>query len=144
ASPKEAVEFIKGRLPVVKEDEAKRITRLIAELDSDEFEVREKATAALQALGWKAEPELRRYLEAKPTVEAGRRVQQLLTALRKDGKPMATPGERQMVRLLEVLEHIGTPEAKQLLVDLAERGQGTGIRREAKSSLERLGNRAGG
>jgi WD40 repeat protein len=141
ASPREFLDFVKTRVPVISVDEAKRIPKLISDLDSDDFNVRDKASSGLEALGMKAEADLRHYLEGKPTVEAGRRAERLLAKLNKDEKPMATPTERQAMRLLEVLEQIGTKEAKQLLLDLAERGQGQGLRKEARASLERMGKR---
>jgi len=44
-------------------------------------------------------------------------------------------------RAIEVLEHIATPEARQLLQTIAEGAAGAGLTREAKAALERLGHR---
>jgi hypothetical protein len=59
-----------------------RITRLIAQLDDDDFEKREQASAALRELGEVAEPFLQRVLDGKPSAEVRQRVQNLLAALR--------------------------------------------------------------
>jgi truncated hemoglobin YjbI len=54
------------------------------------------------------------------------------------------PGEAEWlrdVRALEVLEHIGTPEARQVLKVLAEGAPEARLTQEAKASLERLARR---
>ena len=44
-----------------------------------------------------------------------------------------------MLRALEVLERIGTPEARQILLSLAKGAPEAALTQEAKASLERLG-----
>lgn len=53
-----------------------------------------------------------------------------------------TPEQLRALRSLEVLEHIGTPEAKQLLERLAGGAEGARLTREAKASLKRFAKRS--
>jgi hypothetical protein len=61
---------------------SQRIARLIAQLDDDDFDKREEASAALRGLGEVAEPFLQRVLDGKPSPEVRQRVQTLLAAMR--------------------------------------------------------------
>ncbi len=58
--------------------DADKLKSLIAELDSDNFAVRERATHQLEAQGAHAQPALRKALEGKPSAEARRRMERLL------------------------------------------------------------------
>jgi HEAT repeat protein len=97
--------------------------------------VRQKATEALEKLGEGALKPLRQALEGKPSVELRRRVEQLLAKL----DLSITSGEGlRVARAIEVLERIGTAEARQVLRDLAEGGAASWRGQEAKASLARL------
>lgn len=56
----------------------KRIQRLLADLDSDEFAVREAASKALDGLDQQAKPYLERALKSAQSLESRRRVQRIL------------------------------------------------------------------
>ncbi len=60
---------------------AERIARLIAELDHDDFAVREQASAALRQIGPPAEAALRKALAESPSAEVRRRARALLRDL---------------------------------------------------------------
>jgi WD40 repeat protein len=124
--------------PVPPADE-KRIAKLIADLDSDTFAVREKATLELEATSEAAEPALRKALASKPTLELRRRVEPIVKKLEK--WPASSSAALLEWRALEVLEHLGTPEARQLLQKLAEGAPEARLTREAKAVLERLATR---
>jgi hypothetical protein len=129
-----AVSFLRERLRPAAAVDAKRVDRLIADLDSEEFAAREKAARELEELGDAAEPALRRLLGNKPSAEASRRAEALLERL-----DLARSPERlRVVRALEVLEHAATPEAKKLLGELAKGAPDAWLTREAKATLERL------
>jgi hypothetical protein len=49
-----------------------------------------------------------------------------------------TPEELRGMRVVEVLEHVGTPDARRLLESLAAGAPGARLTQEAKASLDRL------
>src|SRR5262249_32031777 len=108
ASPRQTVPLLNERLSPASIVNAERITRLIADLDGDQFAVREKAERQLEKIGEQAEPALRKTLAARPSAEVRRRVEQLLEKLERG----LLPGTRlQQLRAIEVLEQIGTSDA---------------------------------
>jgi hypothetical protein len=112
----------------------KRIARLLESLGSDEFAVREKATAELERLGEDAVPALHKALADNPSSEVHKRLRNLLSKVNVLG-----PGEvLRGVRGVEVLERIGTPEAQEVLEMLAGGAPEARLTREAKAALERL------
>jgi dipeptidyl aminopeptidase/acylaminoacyl peptidase len=117
-----------------------RLTRLLAQLESDDFTERERGTGELRKLGWAAEPALRKALAGKLSLEARKRIQELLDGIGELVLPLELV---QFLRSVEVLEHVNTTAARQLLRKLADAllGEGLGqaeLSREAKASLERL------
>jgi hypothetical protein len=135
ASPTDTVSFLTSRLDVVVAPDPQRTARLIADLDSDRFEVRSQATRELERLGEGAVPALRQALDGKPSAELRRRAKQLLDEF-------ASPnpyGERlQALRAIEVLEDIGNSEARSALARLAKGLPEAQQTRQAKAALERL------
>jgi hypothetical protein len=119
---------------------AARVARLIADLDSDNFATREKATAALEALGAQAGPALRRALESAPSAEVRNRAGRLLKRLE---SPAEAPPPPELVRLraVEALEANATPEARAVLAELAAGHAADALTGEAKASLQRLARR---
>jgi WD40 repeat protein len=101
ASPDGVVAFVKERLRQARSREAP-YTRLIAELDSDEFGVREKASQQLQRAGADAAFALRLALAGKQSAEVRRRAQELLQKL-------TAEWESQLQRLLQDFD---TPDAE--------------------------------
>ncbi len=134
------VAFLKERLQAILEAQA-RAARLIADLDSDTFAVRRKAAAGLEKLGELAQPNLEHALRGTPSVETRRRIEQLLRKLRADEGDRPFAVRLQVLRVIEVLEHLGTPAARQLLARLAGALPDRFGRREARASLQRLARR---
>jgi RNA polymerase sigma factor (sigma-70 family) len=135
-TPGAAVPFLRQRLQPVTEAEVKAVRQAIADLDSDTFAVRDKARHQLERLGAAAEPALREAREKKTSAEVRRRVEELLEAVSTgpvSGEPLRT------VRALAVLEHAGTPEARQLLKELAEGTPGAWLTQEARAAQVRAG-----
>jgi hypothetical protein len=141
SSPEEAVALLKGRLRRAQAADAGRLGRLLADLGSEEFPVREKAQAGLEELGDLAEPALRQALADKPALEVRRRMERLLERLR---GPVRRPEVLRPLRAVAVLEDVATPAARELLKDLASGAPGARLTREAKASLSRLGRRTPG
>jgi HEAT repeat protein len=110
---------------------------LLAELDDERFKVRERATRALEKLAETAEPPLKKALAGDPSPEARRRIEGVLDKLKKDR--LNPPADRtRLVRAVEVLELIGSAEARQVLNALARGAPEAQITLEAKTALERL------
>jgi RNA polymerase sigma factor (sigma-70 family) len=138
ASPAQAVSFIKKHVAPVPALDAKVVEQFIADLDSDQFAARRVAAKELQKLGELAESILRKGLEEQPSAETRRSVELLLDKL----NSTALSGEAlRGVRAVEVLEHIATPEAQQVLEKLAGGAPDARLTREAKASLQRLQQR---
>jgi hypothetical protein len=133
------VEVIRQHLKVTAAGpDPRRLEKLIAELDSDNFVEREKASRELAEAGAAAEEALRRALDKDPTTEVRLRVQELLDQISKGGR---SPERMRSVRAVEVLERIGTPQARALLADLARQAGDTALGEEMRASLQRLDER---
>jgi sugar lactone lactonase YvrE len=135
ADPAGAVAFLKEHLDPAALPDTDKIAKLVAELDSDQFEARKKAGKELEKLGETAAPLLRKALEADPSAEVKKRLEDLLA--KADSK---TPGSDSLrsLRAVEVLETIATPEARQLLRRIAAGAPEARLTREARAALERL------
>ncbi len=134
AASGQTIPFLKAHLHPVAEVDARRLARLIADLDDEHFSVREKASAELAKYGDQAEAALRKTLEGKPSLEARRRIQAILEGL---NRPPSGEPVRQL-RAVEILERIGTLPAQVILQSLAEGAPQAILTREAKATLERL------
>ena len=136
---KQGVPFLKKQLRPAASGDSKRIAGLLAQLDSDEFAVREKATQALSALGEQVESALRTALAGNSSLEVRRRVEMILEQL----EPSKSLARLRALRAVAVLEHISTPEAREVLEKLANGAPEARLTQEAKASLGRLAKRRG-
>ena len=134
ADPAATVPFLQKHLRPAEADAA-RIAKLLAALDGDDFEAREAASRDLAALGDLAGPAVRKALEGKPSPEARRRLEELVRRL---GGPVESMEEARGLRGVEVLEHIGSADARRLLDELGKGAEGSRLTREAKAALGRL------
>jgi WD40 repeat protein len=136
-APEQAMTLLKGQLKpaVVSPAQAKRLAQWIADLGHDQKAMRDQATAELERLGQAAEPALRKALAAKPSAEARKRLEWLLGELRGLDP---TPDMRLARRAAELLERIGTPQARQLLGELASGAPEAWLTQEASLALQRL------
>jgi hypothetical protein len=133
-SPQEAVAFLKSRLQPVSAPDLKRVAELIGQLDSDQFKVRDKASAALLKMGEVIVPELDKALAVNASQESQQRLQELRGKL----TAWVLHGERLRAhRAVEVLERIGTPEAKVLLQTLAKGAPAALLTQSAQAALQR-------
>jgi WD40 repeat protein len=113
----------------------KRVAALIADLDGPVFSQRNKAARELEYLGQVARPALEKALEARPTLELRRRIEQLIEQI--DAQPM--PKEQlRLLRVVELLERIGTGEAREVLEHLAEENTPTPASQDAQTTLVRM------
>lgn len=143
AAPRDAVLNMKGRLRPVAGPTAAQIDAWVAELDSNQFAARLKAREELKKLDELAEPALRRTLAGKPSLEVTRQVEELLARIEGQQTLVLAPELLQAIRALEVLEHIGSPEALHLLETLTKGTEGARLTREARGAVDRLNRRAG-
>jgi hypothetical protein len=141
ARPQEAVPLLRDRLRAVAaspafDDDPARIARLIANLDSAEFDARDKASKELEKLGKWAEPALRKALQDSPNLEVRKRIIRLREAI---ARPTVSPERLQAERALEALERIGTGEARQALDAVSKEARNRWLRETVAGSLRRLG-----
>jgi WD40 repeat protein len=140
AAPDQAVPYLRERVRPVATAEEGRLARLIADLDSDRFEVRRQAAVELEKLGDAAAEACRKALDGQPSAEARRVLQAFLE--KQDREEWAPPPERlRALRALEALEGAGTAPARQALVELARGAPGARLTREARAALDRLARR---
>jgi hypothetical protein len=140
AAGDEAALYLKKQLspaPIPDAALAQRATKLVADLDSDKFAVRQKAMVELEKMGDPAAGALRQALAAPLSLEARRRIEQILTGL--DGK--LGPLHLRKSRALEALELIATPAARDLLQALSAGDPGARLTREASEAKRRLERR---
>jgi WD40 repeat protein len=129
------VVVLSRRLRRLQEATADQLEGLLKALGDDEFAVREKTSADLEALGFAAEDALRRAVKDKRDLEVHRRVTRLLKKLERRGDPIE---QLRMDRAVEALELLGTPEAWAVLRDLAWRGEELHLREQARQACRRL------
>jgi hypothetical protein len=135
AAPAQAVPLLRARMRPISAPAARRMDRLLTDLDDSQFDVRERAAAELEKMGDLAEMALRRLQRGRPSPEVRRRVDGLIKKL--EG-PLSSAEELRTLRALEVLERLGTPEARTVLQTLAEGAPDARQTREARAALERL------
>jgi RNA polymerase sigma factor (sigma-70 family) len=144
AAPRQALPLCRERLlrPSTGQDPQlpQRLARLIADLDSDKYELREKATLELIRLDKAAEPAVRQALENPASLEARRRLERVLAVLQQSPSSTTLRG----LRAIEALEYIGTPEAQEVLKKVATTAGELWLRQEAQAVLDRCARRTTG
>jgi RNA polymerase sigma factor (sigma-70 family) len=140
AAPEQAAPFLAERVRPAAAPEAKRVAKLLADLDDERFEVREQASRELEGLGRLVAPALREALAGRPSAEAERRLKALSEKL---AAATPTPEEVRAIRVVEALEQAGTAAARRLLTDLAGGVAEARLTSEAKAALQRLPNKDG-
>jgi hypothetical protein len=135
AAPEQALPFLSNSLRPVKAPEAAVVAGLIADLDSDDFQVREAASRKLEQMGEPVAEALRKKAEeGKPSAEQALRIKRILAKL---VTPVAGAEQLQTSRALAALEQIGGPDAEKVFASLADGAPGASMTREAKAALER-------
>lgn len=138
AAPEQLVPFLKNRL--VEGKKAKATADLIADLDDKMFAVRQRAFDELEARGEVARPDLVKTIDAKPSLEMRKRLDDLLLAIdQRKGRP--SPEELRQIRAVQMLEWIGSADARKVLGDLSKGSPAMWQTQEAKGALERLAKR---
>jgi RNA polymerase sigma factor (sigma-70 family) len=139
STPRQVVPFLAGRLPSIPPLDARttaRVAALLTNLDGDDFAARERAFGELRKIGPASEPLLRKALSDGASPELRRRIEALVKSWQE-----SPPDRRRTARALEVLERIGSPDARGLLAKLAAGVPEARLTREAKVTLGRLERR---
>jgi hypothetical protein len=137
-APEDAAALLKRRLRPVSAPDPKHVTRLIGDLDAKSFAVRRNAAAELEALGDLIGPAARRAVGGGASLEVRQRLEPILKKLRVRavrGEPLAA------LRGVEVLERVGTAEARRVLEALAGGAAGSRLTEAARDSLKRSARR---
>jgi RNA polymerase sigma factor (sigma-70 family) len=140
AVPSQAVPYLGQHVHPVKPADEKLFAGLIADLDSDQFTVREKAAGELEKLGEVVLPVCRKVLAGRPSAEVCRRLETLVSKCEQERRTPSGESLRAL-RSLEVLERVGTPEARRLLEAIAKGVPEARLTCDAKASVERLARR---
>jgi WD40 repeat protein len=136
AAPQDVLVLIKEQVKPAPSLDMKRVQELIAELDSDQFKVRQQANADLIKMGERVVPAIDKVLATNVPLETKNR----LEGVRKQLAGVSMQGERLRVyRAVEILERIGSAEARQLLQALADGAPGALVTTSAQAALVRLG-----
>jgi hypothetical protein len=116
-----------------------RLPPLIADLDSGDFKVRQKAEDELAKLGRIAEAALHKHLQTRPPLEVVQRLERLLEQVQQ--LPPAPDEQRRVRRALVVLEANPSAEDRDLLESLAKGPPTFWLTQQAKAVLDRLSPR---
>jgi hypothetical protein len=139
AMPEKSVSLLRRHLRPVDLPDQRRIGKLIADLNNQKYAVRKRANRELETLAELAKPALLKAQERSSSVEMRERFNRLLGRIDQE---ILTPQQVQILRAIEVLEQIETPEARKVLHQVAKGAPEARITVEAKGSLQRLTNRA--
>jgi len=129
------VALIKERLQPSPPLDAALVQKMVTQLDSEVYKERQRATAELLKMGERVVPTLEKALASQPALELQRRLENLLDRL---AGPKLTGEQVRTVRAVEVLERIGTPEARQHLQLLADGEPGALSTMTARGTLARM------
>jgi hypothetical protein len=110
ANPEKAVAMLKERTKPPAAPEPAVLKKLLADLSSEDFANREKATEQLAVAGESVRSALVAERGRNPSPEATQRLSDLIGRLDSPG-----PTGWRLIRAVEVVEGLGTPEAKALL-----------------------------
>jgi hypothetical protein len=135
AAPEDAVAFLKGQLEPAPAIDIARVKELIAALDDATYKVRQKATVELLKMGERVVPSIEKTLAAEPPLEVKKRLEGIHEKLT---SAVLTDDKLRLFRAVEVLEQIGTPEARELLQRLAAGAPGAFVTTIAQAALVRL------
>jgi WD40 repeat protein len=130
AALRKRLEPVTGKPPTTAE-----VERLIRQLDDEEFAVRRQAFDTLASEGKLVEDYLRKALLGKPSAELKRRVHELIARM---GRPGVSGDQLRGVRALEVLEWIGTAQARRMVQELSRGRSDSPLTRDAVATLERM------
>lgn len=120
-------------VPAPAKPTAEQTGQWIAALDAPAFAAREQAMKDLRRLGKSVEKDLKKALETTPSAEVKERIEKLLGLILRPATPNPTEA-----RAVELLERIGTADAKAELTKLAAGDPASLMTQDAATTLKRL------
>jgi WD40 repeat protein len=132
--PQGAVALIRRQLPPANGIDNAALDRIVKDLDSVQFKIRQQASRALDRLGESAVAGVRIRLAKAESLELRLRLEAFL---HKYGSAKPSAERLREVRALELLEDLATPEACALLRDLARGNANARRTQEATRALKR-------
>jgi WD40 repeat protein len=135
--PGDALAWCKKRLKAVPVVADEQLQKLLDDLDARQFARREAAAKELLRLDDVAEEALRKLIEKPPTLEVRRRAEVLVAAMEQRFTKYPSP-KLGMERAVQILEHIGSVEARETLKSLSAGDSRARLTRQAQAALGRL------
>ena len=135
SSPEESVALCRAQL-LPKSTQPEEIQRWIAQLDDEEFAVREQASRLLERSGIEAGRAVEKALKGDCSLEMRSRLESVQQVWEKTQPRIRT------LRAAELLEQIGTAGAVDILRELEKKTGDSAIRDEVGRSLGRLKKRS--
>ncbi len=135
ASSRDAVAFFAKHLKPSPPTDGKLIEQYVADLSSADYKTRQRASAELLKFGEVVVPAIEKALAVPLPLEPKTRLEQLRATLT---NPLLSEEKLRVHRTIEVLERMGSSEARQLLVVLADGAPGAYTTTTAVAALERL------
>jgi hypothetical protein len=135
ADPPAAHRLITAVVKPIVAVEPKAMAALIEKLGSSEFAEREAASKELATLAPAAVDQLREAIGKSDSPEVRARLGVILSGV---GGPKFSGERLRELRAVEVLEQMGTPEARKVLTRLAAGASGAALTRAAEAALGRI------
>ncbi|OWK37965.1 WD40 repeat domain-containing protein [Fimbriiglobus ruber] len=132
-APDVALPLLGERLPPVARAIAAQVRQLVADLDANDYPTRTRADAALRGLADHAAALIREEYEVATAPEVRSRLAAILTT-----SSRRTPSQLRVIRAVEAIEWIGTPDAARLLRAWADGAPGALLTTEAQAALRRV------
>jgi RNA polymerase sigma factor (sigma-70 family) len=135
SSPADTVKYFADRIKLVEALDPRKVQRWLADLDSDDFAIREAASHSLEEMDEQAISFLESTLKSTKSDEVRTRVSKILERRWATAIP---PEQLRELRAVAVLERIGDGESKDLLKKWAGGPAGTRLTMESADALKRL------
>jgi hypothetical protein len=138
ANEETVLALLRQHLKPVAEPDPKTIQKLVQALDSDVFAEREAAFKELEGMGISAFPALRLALQSKLSAEVRRRLETLTS---RSPDPSRSPELLRSLRAIQMLEQIGSKDARRLIGELADGVGEAPETKAARMARDRLASR---
>ncbi|OWK37964.1 WD40 repeat domain-containing protein [Fimbriiglobus ruber] len=132
-APDLSLPLIRKKLPPAVPVAETRVRQLVGDLGAPDYPTRARADAALRALGRHATASLKAEYDLATDPERRSRLAAILSS-----SPRRTPSQLRVIRAVEAVEWIGTPDAARLLRAWADGASGALLTTEAQAALRRL------